>query len=221
MDDTLFLEESYVRSGFQFVADWLQSKIEIPALQTFEFMWSAHVRGDRGRIFDDLLAVYPEAKHIKTSDLVACYRNHKPVLAFHAGMGEFLNNALSRGLRLALISDGHLAAQNRKVEALGLARLADPILLTDAWGRAFWKPHARAFQTVEQALSCSGSDLAYLGDNPEKDFQTPNRLGWLTLRLRLPGQINHMVEPTTRESKPTKEFTSVLDLAKWLDSVTR
>jgi len=220
MDDTLFLEESYVRSGFQFVAEWLQSQVDVPASQTFEFMWSTHLRGDRGHIFDNLLAKYPEeAKGLKPIDLLACYRNHTPVLAFHAGMKEFLNSALSRGLRLALISDGHLAAQTRKVEALGLAQLAHPILLTDAWGRAFWKPHARAFQTVEQALGCTGSDLAYLGDNPEKDFQAPNRLGWLTLRLRLSGQINNLAEPTTREAKPSLEFTSVPGLLEWLYSV--
>src|SRR5207249_9586322 len=86
--------------------------------------------------------------------------------------------------RTAIISDGPLAAQQRKVEALGLQAWFDPILLTDRWGRDFWKPHERAFREIEALTAAGGAACAYLGDNPQKDFVAPSRLGWRAGRGR-------------------------------------
>jgi len=104
-------------------------------------------------------------------------------------MEGLLDVAAGRGLPLALVSDGSLEAQRRKVEALDLARRFDPILLTDAWGRAFWKPHPRAFEAVQARLALEPGALVYIANNPAKDFQAPRALGWRTVRVHLPGQL--------------------------------
>jgi len=93
------------------------------------------------------------------------------------------------GHRLALISDGPLAMQQNKVDALGLADRLDLIILTDQWGREFWKPHPRAFETVQKTWGLEGAACLYVGDNVEKDFFAPLRLGWRTARVRRPGGI--------------------------------
>jgi putative hydrolase of the HAD superfamily len=219
LDDTLYPESSYVRSGFWAVARWLEQEAGIPSPDTFSCLWGAHLRGERGHVFDDFLGLRPELSGVEVGSLVDCYRNHAPEISFYPGMKDFIDLAVAKGLRLALISDGPLAAQTWKVEALGLSRWFDPVILTDRWGRAFWKPHPRAFQLVEQGLGCSGPSMAYVGDNPEKDFQAPNHLGWTTLRLRLPGQLRTNLEPAGAEASTRLEFRSIKELCNWVESL--
>lgn len=219
LDDTLYPEVSFVRSGFWAVANWLETETDAPATKAFAFMWEAHLRGGRGHIFDQLLARMPNVAGIQVESLVDRYRNHRPELSFHPGIEACLAAAKAKGLRLALISDGPLAAQTRKVEALNLADWANPIILTDAWGSAFWKPHPRAFALVEETLGYQGAELAYLADNPEKDFHAPNQRGWLTIRLRLPDQLKFNVEPASDIARPALEFASIPDLGRWLDAL--
>jgi putative hydrolase of the HAD superfamily len=189
LDDTLYAEESYVRSGFRAVAGWLEAAGLMPAGEAFADLWSAHAGGRRGRIFDDLLAARPGCGRVSASDLVQVYRAHAPDIGFYPGMEALLDEARDRSLRVGVISDGFLQAQQQKVRALGLARWAEPILLTDQWGRDFWKPNPRAFLEVQGAFRVSPDEIVYIGDNPAKDFQAPNSLGWQTIHLVMPNQV--------------------------------
>lgn len=189
LDDTLYAEESYVRSGFHAVAGWLEGAGLGSAGEVFADLWSAHAGGRRGRIFDDLLAARPECGQVTAADLVQVYRAHAPDIGFYPGMEALLDEARNRSLGVAVISDGFLQAQQRKVQALELARWADPILLTDQWGRSFWKPNPRAFLEVQEAFQVGPAEIVYIGDNPAKDFQAPNRLGWQTIHLVMPDQV--------------------------------
>jgi putative hydrolase of the HAD superfamily len=190
LDDTLYPEQAYVRSGFAAVARWLQAQAGLPAPGTFAALWSAHLRGDRGRLFNDLLAAHPaELGAVDVPSLIRVYRSHAPAIALYPGMAGLLEEAGCRSLRLALISDGFLEAQRRKVEALGLARWFDPILLTDEGGREAWKPDPRSFLRVQAAFGFEPGALAYIGNNPAKDFKAPRELGWRTVQLRMPGQL--------------------------------
>ena len=189
VDDTLFPEESYVESGFHAVANWLEEAALLPAQEAFAHMYSAHARGERGRIFDGLLASCgADSKGISVSRLLGVYRSHTPAIALYPGMAELLEEAKGRGMPIAVISDGFLEAQRQKVRALGLSRWADPILLTDEWGREFWKPNPRAFRQVQETFHVPPEGIAYIGDNPAKDFQSPNTLGWNSIHLVMPHQ---------------------------------
>ena len=128
-------------------------------------------------------------------------------------MLQTLRNA---AYRLAVISDGPLQSQRAKVDALGLESLVDRILLTDAWGPDFWKPHQRAFKLIEAEWNCSPSELAYVGDNPTKDFAAPNSRGWLTIRLRLEGQRLNGLAAASVDSSAQIELRSVRELASFL-----
>src|SRR5262249_42000663 len=122
--------------------------------------------GVRGRIFDEVLVrlgLSPERSTVEK--LVEIYRGHSPAIALFDDVPRTLD-LLDGRVRTAIISDGPLPAQRRKVAALRLGRRFGPIVLTDVWGRAFWKPHERAFVAVEAATGCRGSDCVYVGDNP-------------------------------------------------------
>ena len=55
LDDTLYLERDFVKSGFRAVAWWLQQENGLPEKETFTRLWSMFTSGERGDLFDRLL----------------------------------------------------------------------------------------------------------------------------------------------------------------------
>lgn len=191
IDDTLYLERDYVRSGFGVVSRAIAPDAGAPPLSVFETLWGLFESGARGDHFDSLLREYPEAaSRWSVRDLVALYRGHEPDIALLPHMEPLLDELKGRGASLAIVSDGNLASQVAKVTALGLDRWFEEICLTDAWGRDYWKPSTRAFRHVAATLGAEPPNLVYVADNPHKDFLAPLHLGWGVTRLRLPGQLH-------------------------------
>jgi putative hydrolase of the HAD superfamily len=192
IDDTLYLERDYVRSGFEAVGHWAAKWIHI---QDFaERCWRRFAAGGRGSIFDEVLCEsgrQPARELI--SALVEVYRTHTPSIALAADASEALN-AISRTASVAVVSDGPGASQSRKVEALGLDSFAAPIVLTELYGSEFRKPHPRAFEQVMHRRPASA--YLYVADNPLKDFAAPRQLGWVTVRVRRPSGLHYAVENT-------------------------
>jgi len=192
LDDTLAPERDYVRSGFVALEHEVRRIFGVASFGATA--WELFESGVRGRIIDEALARLGVGADAATvASLVDCYRRHRPSLGLYPDVAPVMR-ALSGRVRAAIISDGPLAAQQGKVDALGLAAWCDPILLTDRWGRDYWKPHERAFREVEETTGASGAACAYLGDNPKKDFAAPRRLGWRTVRVRRPGGEHAGVE---------------------------
>ncbi|ADI15540.1 HAD family hydrolase [Truepera radiovictrix] len=215
LDDTLYLERDYVKSGFRAVAAHVAAGDRALEERAFGILWQDFVQGVRGRAFNRLLAALPELEgRCSITELVACYREHTPAITFLPGVEAALCELRARGARLAVISDGPLVSQAAKAAALGVARYADPVILTDAWGQRYWKPHARAFEAVAEAFALPPERLVYVGDNPEKDFHAPARLGWRSVRLRLPEQVRHHLPHEA--VPPTFEVTSVAALREQL-----
>jgi putative hydrolase of the HAD superfamily len=190
IDDTLYLERDYVRSGFAAAGRWAAKWIPIEDFA--ERCWRRFAAGQRGSIFDDVLRESGrKANPELVSALVEVYRTHTPSIALAPDAAEALE-AISRVASIAVISDGPAASQSRKAEALGLCALAAPIMLTEVLGSEFRKPHPRAFELVRQ---CNPASVyAYIADNPLKDFAAPKALGWITIRVRRPGGLYYAAE---------------------------
>jgi len=203
LDDTLFPEHEYVRSGFGAVSVWLAQRI---GKSSFEAVaWRLFVEGFRGDVFnralEELGAVH-DARLIQ--ELVEVYRNHTPSIELYADARWALDRF--RRLTLGIISDGPAAAQSRKISALGIGDQFDMIVLTDEFGRDYWKPAPFAFEKVMNHFKVHGKDCIYVGDNPAKDFVTAHRLGWKTIRiLRVGGEYADLI------AKPGYEADAVLD----------
>ncbi len=219
LDDTLYLERSYARSGLAAVASWARAELGLE--QFFERAWNEFEHGDRSRVFDRSLAALGRAADPATiAAMIEVYRQHRPAIALAADAEDWLCTA-SGDLGLALISDGFHAAQSRKVEALGLAaRGFAPIVLTDSWGRDFWKPHPRAFELVEQLFAVPTERIAYVADNPGKDFVTPRRRGWRTVQILRPERIHH-IEPPQSDHAADRSITSFAELNAALAQLSR
>jgi putative hydrolase of the HAD superfamily len=213
MDDTLYFERDYVRSGFAHVARLLSSS-EADAAAIHHWLEAAFDRGVRGDTFDQLLAARPDlARRAAVPDLVSAYRSHVPTVTLADNVRAVLHGLKAAGYRLGLLTDGAMASQAAKVAALELERWLDPIILTEALGSAAIKPGAAAFEHVAQTWDIPHRDLAYVADNPAKDFLAPNRLGWLSIRIRSPEQLRATFEPPSVGHAAAIEIMSLDELA--------
>ncbi len=182
LDDTLYAEADYVRSGFAAVDAWLRER---GVAEGFLARANTHfAAGVRGRIFDAALAdlgLAPSPEMIGA--MVGVYRRHRPEIRLDAAVAALLDS-LRGHFALGLITDGPAVMQRGKIDALGLARWFDCIVVTDELGREFWKPHPEGFRRVMASLP---GGYVYIGDNPAKDFVAPRALGWRTVRMRRRG----------------------------------
>ncbi len=188
VDDTLYLERDYVRSGFEAVAAFLDE----PRFATVA--WGLFCDGVRGDTFDRTLAVLdlPRAAHVE--ELVACYRDHAPVIALADDAVRLLDAARGAGMALAAVTDGPLSSQQAKVAALGLAAWGVDVVCTASYGPGFGKPHPRAFTDIASRVGrVDPSAFVYVADNPTKDFAAPADLGWATVRVRRVGSLHEDV----------------------------
>lgn len=218
LDDTLYLEREYVFSGFQHVARYIAEKTGlVPAGVIWGSLKETFELGIRGRNFNLLFDRWPEiGSLVAISDLVFVYRQHLPEIRYQAGVESLLADLRDSGILLGIISDGTLTAQSQKAKALGLDAKMDEVVLTDSWGKEFWKPSERAFAYLEDNWGLPPSEMVYIGDNPKKDFFPGNRRGWTTLRLRIQGQEHFEVEPSSGEFAPDVEFNSLETLSRYL-----
>ncbi|HTG43345.1 MAG TPA: HAD family hydrolase, partial [Verrucomicrobiae bacterium] len=168
LDDTLFPESSYVRSGFEAVSAWLERTHDVQgfclrAERLFE-------SGARGNIFNLALTELgiPSSQE-RVSELVKIYREHIPSLHLHPDADWALARA-SACRRVGLLTDGYLIAQKRKVAALQLEGRVAAIIYSDFYGRDHWKPSPTPYCKLVEALQCRHSDCVYISDNPIKDF---------------------------------------------------
>jgi putative hydrolase of the HAD superfamily len=191
LDDTLYDELDYCRSGFRAVAESVADLPDAPsAKRVFDRLWKQFSAGNRTKTFnavlDDLGINYDDQIIQK---LIKTYRNHKPKIKLPADSAKVLRQ-LSRKYTLALLTDGFLPAQQLKVQALKIENYFKCIIYTEQLGRKCWKPSPVGFEKLMQALNAKPQAIAYVADNQMKDFIAPNRLGFLTIQITRPARIH-------------------------------
>jgi putative hydrolase of the HAD superfamily len=217
LDDTLFLERDYVRSGFRAVESWVHTRF---SLSNFAKRAYDHFeQGCRGNIFNLVLEecnCNPSNQDIAA--MLSIYRQHEPTISLLPDAIDLLESCKDR-CPLALITDGPVDSQTRKVHSLGLAKYFRVRVLTGE--RLGWaKPSLHAFRHVEQHLGGSGRHFCYIGDNPHKDFQAPIQLGWTTIRIRRNQGIYSTFEPTP-SAEPDYEISDLGELKRAISIVLR
>ena len=215
LDDTLFLERDYVRSGFAAVGQWVRENFGVRNFANVA--WSLFERGHRGSIFDISAKVVdlpqtPDVIHA----MVAIYRSHLPQISLLPDAAKCLARFRDIAL-LALITDGPLDSQRQKVRVLQLEPMFELIVFTGAWGSGFSKPHARAFELVQSRLRPADGCYIYVADNPSKDFIAPTALGWNTVRVRRQHGL-HAMRDARRHEAATLEMPDLQRLYHFVNS---
>ncbi len=211
LDDTLYPEREYVRSGFRAVAEWAQPKLGLPAEATAGELWQLFTGGARRDTFDRWLA----ARGLPASDfvpaMVEVYRQHAPRIAPHPRVAELLDGWRRRH-RLGLVSDGWAEVQERKLAALGLAGCFTAIVFSDTLGRDAWKPSPRPFRRVLELLTVPAAEAVYVADNPAKDFRGASSVGMGAVRVRYPDGLYAGLEPLSLDDAPEREISRLDEL---------
>jgi putative hydrolase of the HAD superfamily len=196
LDDTLFLERDYVRSGFRAVGDWAERHLDVRGLA--DSAGRAFERGVRGTTLHEALAdlgVEPTPEVV--AQLVAVYRSHIPRVRMLEDARACIEDLRQRAV-LAVISDGPRASQQAKATAMATERWAKTVVLTADLGLGAGKPSPKAFAAVEAVTGVSGGACAYVADNPLKDFGGARSCGWLTVRVRRPESL-HAALPSSAD----------------------
>ena len=165
LDDTLYSEKDYVRSGYKAVSSYLGGGYE-------EKLWRFFEKGKPA--IDELLKEL--GKEDKKDEVLEVYRSHMPNIHLYKGVQELVKKLMSKGTRVGIITDGRPEGQRNKIKALGLH--VDDIVITDELGGIqFRKPCDIAFRILQTRWRLNPSEIVYVGDNPQKDFQAPRQLG--------------------------------------------
>ncbi|MHC4740167.1 MAG: HAD family hydrolase [Planctomycetota bacterium] len=203
LDDTLYDEIDYCRSGFTASAEFLAGLPKMPSAERiFEVFWQQFTSGNRKETFNtalEELGIAAADSDKLITDLIEVYRNHVPKITLPLDSRDVLDQ-LTGKYTLAMITDGFLPAQKLKVQALAIEKYFKCIIYTEALGREFWKPSPAGFKKIIQILNTEPKNIVYLADNEKKDFIAPNKLGFLTVQLIRPARIHTKSSPESGAS---------------------
>jgi putative hydrolase of the HAD superfamily len=218
LDDTLYAEADYVRSGFAAVAREVEARLGVPAPEVAAALDRALQRHGRGRTIDLALEELGIVRPHLVADLVKLYRGHSPSLQLYPDARRTLDRLSTQGLKLGLITDGDPTAQRHKARALGLERWLAYLGFTWEEGPEQQKPDPRVYQRALQALQATPEEAVYVGDNPTKDFSGARQVGLFTVRLLRGPYGNREVPEKTRANVDIRELDD-LDGAAHLSTV--
>ncbi|WP_187477637.1 HAD family hydrolase [Amniculibacterium sp. G2-70] len=170
LDDTLMYEIDYLKSAYKEIANLVDKENQE---KLFDLMFSKYQKGEN--VFDFLAKDYPK---YSIEQLLELYRNHYPNVSLNEGADNLLKKLKSKGNKLGLITDGRSVTQRNKLKALKIEDLFDIIIVSEEFGST--KPNERNFKVF---LENEIDEYIYIADNPQKDFVTPNKLGWITICL--------------------------------------
>lgn len=181
MDDTLFEEKDYVKSGFLAVDNYLTKQGITGFLEKALLLFHQKHRGTIfNKVLDELNVPYNK-EYIM--NLVDVYRNHVPSIQLFTEADQVLQE-LRPFYKLGLITDGYLNAQQNKAKALKLDQKLDFLVFTDVFGREHWKPSETPYRAVMEHFKFEPHEFVYIGDNLLKDFVTAKKLGWKTIFIK-------------------------------------
>ncbi|MBU2532117.1 MAG: HAD family hydrolase [Alphaproteobacteria bacterium] len=183
LDDTLYPEHEHAYSGFRAIGRHAAEVWGIEGLA--QDMIDLLDKGHLGAVFKlSIAARMPDHTDDHIAELREIYRSHQPDIALYEDGRWALEHYAARA-ELGLITDGHAGVQAKKIEALDIASYFREMVLTGSLGapREFHKPHPRAYQIIEARIGAPGDRYVYVGDNPAKDFVTPNARGWTSVQV--------------------------------------
>lgn len=175
LDDTLYSEKQYVKSGYKKIGEFLARE------DAADKLWSHFMAGKSA--IDEYLIEIGEVE--KKDECVKIYREQIPEISLYDGVLEFVQDLKHRGIKVGIITDGRIEGQRAKLEALGLYEVMDDIIITDELGGVqFRKPCDISFRIMQNRWRIPYEQIVYVGDNPNKDFQACKQLGmqWIYFR---------------------------------------
>ncbi|MDC7288826.1 HAD family hydrolase [Blautia schinkii] len=177
LDDTLYSEKEYVKSGFRAV-----SRILPQINDAEEKLWKAFE--EKKLVFNEVLQSEGIFKEELKNLCVEEYHCHIPNIHMYDGVVEMLVKIRNQGRKIGIITDGRPEGQRAKIENLNIEKYVDDIIVTDELGGInYRKPCTESFSLMRKRMEkCFVREIpyfkmCYIGDNIKKDFIAPQKLG--------------------------------------------
>lgn len=199
LDDTLYEEISYVKSGFKVVAKMLEEVCSIPFEDSYQKLCS-YLPNNRGKIFDEVLNQFGCFSPLLVAQCLDVYRKHTPILELYEDVIHFFSRFPE--LKKYVVTDGNPKVQRAKIQALKLKQHKIFYYLTHIWGVEFEKPHPLAFQKICEKEQIQTNQAVYIGDNQTKDFVGIKPLGYKTVQI-LRGNYKNLNLPLEYQAHQT------------------
>lgn len=207
LDDTLYPEASFVASGFQAVARMLHKRFGWRVDESLRIMHEELQHRGRGQVFDKLITENGAYSNRLRDRCISIYRSHHPKITLYESAKKFLKDYYREGLYL--VTDGNKNVQASKIRALGIERYFNKIYITHRYGICHAKPSIYCFEKIRLTERSTWSNIAYIGDDPSKDFVGLNPMGALTIRV-LTGRHKDSIPKPGFEPKITIESLAQL-----------
>lgn len=175
LDDTLYSERDFEKSGIEFVFNYFKiNHIELETILNNRKNWIEQI-------------IDGSNNQITMQEVLDIYRNHFPAIQLYKDSKVFLEKLISQGNEMSLITDGRSITQRNKLRALGIESYFKNIIISEEVNSE--KPSEYNFRIVMNYKHAKS--YIYISDNPNKDFITPNKLGWTSICLLDRGQNVH------------------------------
>lgn len=184
LDDTLFRERDYVRSGFRQIDKFLRERLGHPLIDNLPQIMDSLLSARESYL--DYLEKLAEENHVDSlliKEAISIYRTHLPEsLSLSENVEATLRYLLSTGVKMGIITDGRTSTQRAKFKSLGLDSFIAPdcLLISEETGKDKSQPDNFRFFVDKFP---EARRFFYVADNERKDFITPNLLGWTTLKV--------------------------------------
>ena len=217
LDDTLYDEIEYCKSGFTAVARYLSQTFpgKVTTDLAYTTLCEVFEQGEHTQTFNHALSALElqfDENFIRA--LILIYRKHIPKLHLPRESRQVLD-ALKQNYTLAVLTDGYLPGQRLKVKALGIQSYFKHVVYTEQLGRQFWKPSPRGFEILSNVLNCPYESMVYVGDNLKKDFIGPNQLGMASIQVIRELGV-HQQPQDDADAQPQHQLASLSDLPLFL-----
>ena len=213
LDDTLYPEIEYVKSGFSEISNRIFDKYEINKEQFYCDLLD-EFKKKREEVLNRVLKKYNLFSKELLDELIRIYRHHKPRISPYKDLVETID-AFREKYHLGLISDGDKYRQIIKLESLGLLKYFEKCIFTNEIGLEYHKPSVKPFMDMLDHFKLATFEALYIGDNEGKDFYGPNQIGVFTVKIVKNGLYNR-IKPKNRFYRPKLEIKSFHELVKYL-----
>ncbi|MBJ8361510.1 HAD family hydrolase [Citrobacter cronae] len=203
LDDTLYKEADFRDSGFEFIRQEILRLYQRDIVGLLRGFYSGRSKD----LFTDIinwLGLPPTSKE----QFIWMYRNHQPVIAIDNDVLTMLRYLNDNTRGVSILTDGRTVTQRNKIKALCLQEFT--AYISEEFDNAE-KPDPLRFEFIQRLHG--KCEYIYVGDNVNKDFVTPNNLGWTTIGIMDDGRnIHSQNEIISEQSRPNIWLRSILEL---------
>ena len=180
LDNTLYNQELFEFEVFEDIANEIYKNFHINKNKYLKELKRLYYMGEKEFLFDKaMIKIYKKLPinwdSFVRKKILNIYRNFIPKNIFpYDGIINVLKMLKEKEYKLVLITNGNSKVQNNKIDALGIRKYFDLILISDDYEPRRRKPDTYMFEEALRFFNIHSSQMIYIGDDLERDKASEN-----------------------------------------------